>query len=237
MLNYGAICNTLSGGSLMLFSTNPIQRLCSLFTEKPCWKIEPLAAEMNYSVPSVRRFLNEAGYYSSFTHNGVWYTLRSIPDFGKDGLWFKDDIGFSRVSSLTATLIELINHSRSGLTAEELGEKLHCRCHAVLVRLCRDRRLDRRKQGRSYVYLAVDTHISNAQRHALAMKSFPAEQLPAEIALIVLVEFIKNPTSNFEDLAKVIKKINNVTVSLAQIERLFAAYGLKKTMPTAEPTH
>jgi hypothetical protein len=35
--------------------------------------IQPLAAEMHYSIPSVRRFLAEAGYYSSFTHNGGCY--------------------------------------------------------------------------------------------------------------------------------------------------------------------
>ena len=29
----------------------------------------------------------------SFTHNGGWYTLRSIPRFGRDGLWFESDIG------------------------------------------------------------------------------------------------------------------------------------------------
>jgi len=217
-------------------AANPMQRLFLLFTEKPCWMIEPLALELHYSIPSVRGFLNEAGYYSSFTHNGAWYTLRSIPSFGRDGLWFYRDIGFSHAGSLTNTLIELTSRSPSGMTAEELGEKLRCRCHTILVQLCRHGRLERQKQGRSYVYIAVDSVIAASQRQAMAMKSMPANQLPAEIAVLVLVEFIKNPRSSFEHLAKAIAEVKGITVDLAQIKRLFVAQGLKKTGPTAGST-
>jgi hypothetical protein len=69
--------------------------LIALFDQQPCWMIEPLASELGYSVPSTRRFLGEVGYFSSFTHNGKWYTLRSSPHFDQDGLWFHDVIGFS----------------------------------------------------------------------------------------------------------------------------------------------
>ena len=119
----------------MLADTKPGQRLVSLFTKQPCWMIEPLAAEMDYSIPSVRRFLSKAGYYSSFTHNGKWYTLRAIPRFSRDGLWFYRGIGFSRAGSLTNTLIELTSRSPAGMTAQMLGEKLRCRCHTILVQL------------------------------------------------------------------------------------------------------
>ena len=140
----------------MPLDTKPSQRLSTLFLEQPCWMIEPLAAELRYSIPSVRRFLTEVGYYSSFTHNGGWYTLRSIPRFGQDGLWFYSDIGFSRAGSLTNTLVDLTTRSAAGMTAEQLGAKLRCRCHSVLVQLCRQGRLQRQKIGRSHVYLAID---------------------------------------------------------------------------------
>ena len=207
------------------------QHLLSLFSEKPCWMIEPLAGELHYSIPSVRRFLGQAGYYSSFTHNGAWYTLRSLPRFGKDGLWFCDDIGFSRAGSLTKTLIELTSHSSSGMTAEELGEKLRCRCHAILVQLCRQGKLQRQKQGRSYVYLAADPRRAASQRQALASKSLPAGQLPAEIAVLVLAEFIKNPKSSVEQLVQALTETKGVTVAVAQIDSLFVTHDLKKTLP------
>ena len=215
----------------MAAATDPRQHLLSLFSEKPCWMIDPLAEELHYSIPSVRRFLSEAGYYSSFTHNGAWYTLRSRPRFGTDGLWFCDDIGFSRAGSLTKTLIELTTRSPSGMTAEELGEKLRCRCHAILVQLCRQGQLHRQKQGRSYVYLAADAPRAASQRQALAQKSLPTGQLPAEIAVLVLAEFIKNPKASVEQLARALTETKGVTVAVAQIDRLFATHDLKKTLP------
>lgn len=219
----------------MLSNAKPNKRLVSLFAERPCWMIEPLAAELQYSVPSVRRFLSEAGYYSSFTHNGSWYTLHSIPRFGRDGLWFYHDIGFSRAGSLTSTLIDLTTRSPAGMTAGQLGEKLRCRCHSVLVQLCRHGRLQRQKLGRSHVYIAVDPPIAAVQRQIMAVQSLPPAQLPAEIAVLVLVEFIRSPESGFEQLAKVLSRSKRVTVNAAQIEGLFEQHGLKKTTRTAAP--
>jgi len=216
--------------------TQPGQRLVSLFTQQPCWMIEPLAAEMDYSIPSVRRFLSRTGYYSSFTHNGKWYTLRYIPRFSRDGLWFSRDIGFSRAGSLPNTLIELTSHSPAGMRAEMLGEKLRCRCHTILVQLCRKGKLQREKAGRSYVYLAADPHIATGQRRAMALKDLPPAPLPAEIAVLVLVAFIRNPHASFKQLAKTLSTTQNVTVDAAQIERFFDLYGLKKTTYTAAHT-
>lgn len=216
--------------------TNPTQQhLVSLFAQHPCWMIEPLATELKYSVPSVRRFLDETGYYSSFTHNGKWYTLHSIPRFGRDGLWFFNTIGFSRAGSLTNTLINLTVRSSAGMTAEQLGEKLRCRCHSILVQLCRHGKLQRQKLGRSHVYLAADPATKAMQREALVGKSLPTTQLPAEVAVFILAEFIRHPEHGFEQLAKVIGRSHHITLKAKQIEELFSLHGLKKTMLTAVP--
>jgi len=217
----------------MSLDTKVGERLSTLFLEQPCWMIEPLAAELRYSIPSVRRFLAEVGYYSSFTHNGGWYTLRSIPRFDHNGLWFYSDIGFSRAGSLTNTLVDLTIRSAAGMTAEELGAKLRCRCHSVLVQLWRQGRLQREKVGRSHVYLAIDPHIAAVQRQSV--ENLSVIQLPAEIAVLILVEFIRNPDSSFEQLATAISRSKNVTVKAVQIERLFDWHGLKKTTRTAAP--
>jgi hypothetical protein len=60
-------------------------------------------------------------------------------------------------------------------------------------------------------------------------------QFPAEIAVLILVEFIRNPDSSFEQLAKAISRKKSLTVKAAQIERLFDQHGLKKTTRTVEP--
>jgi hypothetical protein len=212
----------------------PNQRLLSLFHEQSCWMIEPLAAELEYSIPSVRRFLAEVGYFSSFTHNGSWYTLHSIPRFDGDGLWFFRDIGFSRSGSLTSTLIDLAARSPAGMTAETLGAKLRVRCHSVLVQLCRNGRLQRQKMARSHVYFSIDSPIATVQRRAMADRSMPA-QLPAEVAVLILVEFIQHPDVSFKDLARAISRKTRVVINAAQIQWLFDQHGLKKTTGTRVP--
>jgi len=220
----------------MTFDSTPRQHLVTLFDLRPCWMIDQLASELGYSVPSVRRFLGETGYYSSFTQNGRWYTLRSIPQFNRDGIWFFDAIGFSRAGSLTNTLIKLTTRSPAGMTAEHLGEKLHCRCHSILVQLYRRGKLQRQKLGRSHVYLAVDPPTQAIQRQAMDGKSTPTAQLPAEVVVLILAEFIRQPDSTVEQLAKEIARRHRLTLRVAQIEELFALHGLKKTIRTAAPT-
>ena len=211
------------------------RRILSLFTKEPCWMIKPLSAEVKYSIPSVRRFLNEVGYYSSFSHNGSWYTLRSIPKFSQDGLWFYNDIGFSRTGTLTKTLISLTNRSPAGMTADQLGARLHCRCHTVLVQLYRQGKLKRQKEGRSYIYIAVDPQQAKLQRQAITMRSLPVAPLPAEIIVLVLVEFIRKPESSFEQLATAIANKSGAAIVAAQIQKIFEIHSLKKKRKTVRP--
>lgn len=207
------------------------QQLVVLFSSHPCWMIEPLASELGCSVPSTRRYLKAAGYYSSFTHNGTWYTLKSIPTFNRDGLWFHELIGFSRAGSITGTLIHLVGRSPAGLSAQQLGAKLCCRCHSILVQLCRRGKLVRRPVGRSHVYLAVDPPVQAAQLQTLAGNQ--AAVLPAEMAVLILAEFIRHPESSFEELAVVVGGNRPIGLKAAQVEALFSRHGLKKTIPTA----
>ena len=219
----------------MTIAFPPSQRLVSLFAQTPCWMIQQLAAEMHYSIASVRRFLAEVGYYSSFTHNGGWYTLRSIPRFGRNGLWFYRDIGFSRAGTLTKTLISLITGSPAGMSAEMLGQTLRCRCHGVLVNLWRKGNIQRQKIGRCQVYFAADRHRAERQRQTWSAQHSPKVEFSAELAVLVLAEFIRSPDSSFEQLAEKISRSKNVTVNAKQIADLFDQHGLKKTTQTAAP--
>ncbi|MFZ4779036.1 MAG: hypothetical protein ACOYM3_27025 [Terrimicrobiaceae bacterium] len=223
-----ALNSILYQGAAMVVNSPTIQKLSSAFEKQPCWKIEPLATELEYSVPSVRRFLRAIGYYSSYTHNGVWYTLSSIPRFNSDGLWFYSDIGFSRSGTMMNTLVALVRKSPKGMTAKELGEKLHCHCHDMLFDLVRKGRLQRWKVERSHIYIAQDADIVTLQRKAATVPEF---QLPAEIAVLVMVEFINNLGFSFAQLAQALSKSKKVTISASQIEILFNRLGVKKTPP------
>lgn len=202
-------------------------RLVSLFADQPCWMVGPLAKRLDYSIPSVRRFLVQTGYYSSFTHNGRWYTLASIPKFNAEGLWFHEEIGFSRAGSLTNTLVNLVSKSESGMTAEQLGQMLHCRCHSVLVELFRQERLQRQKRGRTFVYVSTDEQTAASQLQAGS--DIRAMPLPAEIAVLILVEYIHHPKAGFGKLAQRIGRRAKIHIEASQVRALFDQYGLKKT--------
>jgi hypothetical protein len=182
---------------------------------------------MDYSIPSMRRFLAQTGYYSSFTHNGRWYTLASIPRFCADGLWFYRDIGFSRAGSLTRTLVALIDASRAGMSAGELGQKLRCRCHGVLVGLWRRGLIQRRRSARAHVYLSCDAQTADARRRAMAPSV--SAVLPAEIAVLVPAEFIQQPSAEAAELARRVSAKTAVRIRADQIRALFEGHGLKKT--------
>jgi hypothetical protein len=88
----------------MASQTDTQNQLSELFKQKKCYTIEQLSHRLNYSLISIRRFLKVIGYYSSFTHNSKWYTLRSIPSFDNIGIWFYQDIGFCKHGNLNQTI-------------------------------------------------------------------------------------------------------------------------------------
>jgi hypothetical protein len=69
---------------------------------------------------SVFRRLKTLGYLSSFTHAGRYYTLTSLPEFDRWGLWFHRHVGFSKVGTLKATIVELVQSSADGMTPKEM---------------------------------------------------------------------------------------------------------------------
>jgi hypothetical protein len=81
--------------------------------------------------------------------------------------------------------------------------------------------------------IAVDPHISADQRRT--MQPFTAAPLPAEAAVLVLVEFIRHPDSSSEQLAKTIARKKHIIVSAQQIKMLFEEHDLKKKMQTDAP--
>jgi hypothetical protein len=88
--------------------------------------------------------------------------------------------------------------------------------------------------ARSHVYFSVDPPIAAVQRRAMAGRDLPVE-LPAKIAVLILVEFIQNPDASFEDLTRAISRKTRVAIDAGQIQWLFEQHGLKKTTQSQEP--
>ena len=211
-------------------NNNPQDRLVLLFDKEKCWTIEELIHSLNYSTISIRRFLKDIGYYSSFTHNSMWYTLHSIPTFNKRGLWFYQDIGFSKHGNLKQTIFNFVSKSPQGLTAKDLFEILLIPCHPVLNQMYKKNQIDRFNTQRGFVYLSIDNKKRQRQLNRLLSQLFTAKQpesLNTQAAVYVLAEYIKHPEASIVELSKAVEK-REVKASPEAITMLFKEHDLKK---------
>lgn len=215
--------------------TNSLQKLESLYTQKNCYTIIELCSKLHYSSRSIHRFLTEAGYFSSFTHNSKWYTLATIPDFNKDGLWFYHDIGFSKHGNLKKTIIHLINRSNRGLLVKQLNEKLSISCHAVLNHLYKSTLVSRTKNQKFFIYISADEKVKRQQlKHwQLSQRGEITPEksltLTAQASVYVLVEVIKNPKASFDELSAAVAK-QKIIANPDEIAWLFEKHDLKKNL-------
>lgn len=210
---------------------NPQDRIMLLFDQKKCWTIDELTRSLDYSSVSIRRFLKNIGYYSSLTHNSMWYTLHSIPVFNRRGLWFHQDIGFSKHGNLKETILHFVGKSPHGLTAKDLFEILLSPCHPVLNQMYKKVQIDRFDTHRGFVYLSIDENTRYRQLRRLQARLKRArepETLNAQAAVYVLVEYIKHPEASVAELSKAVEN-RDVKASPEAITRLFREHDLKKT--------
>jgi hypothetical protein len=214
----------------MATRTDTQNQLAELFKLKKCYTIEQLSQRLNYSLISIRRFLKVIGYYTSFTHNSKWYTLRSIPSFDKNGIWFYQAVGFCKHGNLNQTIGHFIDKSFQGLTAKDLFNILSVPCHPVLNQMYKKKKIDRFNTPKGFVYLTTSESKKRLQLKRLQVltPSPKIEHLNPQTAVYVLVELIKNPKASFLELSVAVNK-KGVTASQQAIAQLFKDYDLKKT--------
>lgn len=207
-----------------------LTKIIKLFEQKKYWLIEQLCLQIDRAEISIRRYIKQIGYYSSFTHNSRWYTLKSIPKFDKNGLWFIDGIGFSKHGNLKKTILHFINKNHQGLRARDLQKLLSTPCYAVLNHMYKSKLIDRVKSASGFIYISANETKKQHQLHRIQAQQTQVVaklQLNAITAVYVLVEYIKNPDASFKELSIAVTKYQVIASSEA-IERLFEEHDLKK---------
>lgn len=115
---------------------------------------------------TIFRKLAQLEYFSSYSHRGKYYTLRSIARFDEMGLWSHRAVWFSHFGNLLNTAQALVDGSDAGYTAAELKEILHVKTKHALNQLVRDQRLQRQRMGSVYVYVCAKDHVAQSQLKA-----------------------------------------------------------------------
>ncbi len=185
---------------------------------------------------SVFRRLLQLGYLTSFTHCGRYYTLSDIPQFDRYGLWFHQGVGFSRMGTLKATIVELVKNSGAGLTHKELELLVHIRIHNSLLALVRDKHIGREHIEGVFLYVSSNSNLADRQatrrREQLANVCKHPVGLGASTIIEVLVEALQAGVLP----ALVARRLTarGVSISNEQVEQVFGQYGIETGKKTPE---
>ncbi len=165
-----------------------VEVLRELFYSQQIATLEQLKAHLGTEVDiTVFRKLKELGYYSSYSHNGRYYTLEEIARFDESGLWSRDSVCFSCYGTLQKTVQALVETSHRGYFISELNDHLHVETKHPLRRLYENGSLHREKVTGKWLYCSADLH-KQAQQLSLRQK---AEALPKDLSEEVLSDEVK----------------------------------------------
>jgi hypothetical protein len=206
--------------------------LKKLYQRKPVAVLDDLRRALDTpSRTTIFRILSLAGYLTSYSDAGRYYTLKAIPKFDRQGIWLYRGIGFSAQGTLRATVIYLVENAPAGHSHEELEELLQLRVHDTLRLLVRAQALTRERWQEAYVYLSSKPQVARVQwakRQQLAAAARAAVVLEPSQVIAVLVDVIGHPKDDAGAVASRLRALGH-SVTRDQTEAIFARYALKKT--------
>lgn len=191
-----------------------------------------LTTWLSCSVVTARRRLKAWRAYTSYNHNGRYYTLPEIAKFDENGLWWHQGVFFSKHGNLKQTLVYLVTHSERGLSGSELGVLLglqprsflsHFRNHPALHRV--------HAQGRWVWYSANPKTYERQKQMRFAHAATKRAGMPSDMeAVMILVDLIGHPNSGLEQIADRLK-VKGIDIDVVAIRQLLAHHDLlKKTV-------
>lgn len=220
----------------------PLQAVEALLSRKLAVQLDALRRTLGTtSRTTVFRVLTKAGYLTSYSHAGKYYTLRRIPKFDANGLWFHSEVRFSVHGTLRTTIVVLVRKSAAGYTHDELALILGLRVHDTLLSLVKAQLLSREQIDAVFVYFDADAECQRAQREqrlratepVLAAGPLPPLDLPRVVE--VLVALLQAPSDEPTAIGARLRA-SGTDVSDEQVEAVIKHYALeKKTAPPRSP--
>ena len=211
--------------------------LLKLFRKKYVANLDELSHVLDTrSRMSIFRRLKPLSYLSSFTDAGRYYTLTDLAMFDTFGLWFYQDIGFSRAGTLKSTVIDIVHNSEDGKTPAELLNLLRLKVpnslHNTLHGLIKGKHLKRHRLQGLALYTSIDSDIERMQTTARIGKikrGLPVTPAPStELTIAVLVEALRaGKTLVPPEIVSSRLNARAMTISIDQVEQIYSEYGLK----------
>lgn len=201
-----------------------------IFKKEKVMTIDHLSSILNCCNRTVQRRLVEWHTYTSYNHNGKYYTLPTIPKFDKKGLWSYKGIFFSKNGNLKQTIVWLINNSPAGLSVIEASDLLKVSLSSFLSQEQNLQQLQREKMNNRFVYFSSNekTFFKQKQKRQKDDLSKKLTRLCTDAeTIIILVERIKHPDLSIEQLTMRINRKGH-KIKKEAINHLFKYHGLEK---------
>jgi hypothetical protein len=209
------------------------EQIHQLLLKNAIMSLKQLRAELqDRPRSSLFRDLKKLDLISSYTHTGQYHALTRLAKFDEDGLWFFQDVGFSRYGTLKRSLVHVITHSPAGMTHREMKKLFRVEVQKPLTELVSINAVSRQLlPSRIHVYLSADAASVAQWQRRLAIGDEALEvALPAEsIRIEILVEVIRAPERSLDEkvLGPRLRK-RGVLVKDETVRYVLAYYDIKK---------
>lgn len=199
-------------------------RRCKVMT------VEQLVELLGCSVSTVRNRLNSWRAYTSYNHNGRYYTLPAIPRFNEHGLWWHKTVGFSKHGNLKQTVIQLVRNSASGLDAGAIGRLVGLPPRSFLSHFRNAAGLTRQRLEGRFIYFSDEQSVFSRQKQTReqAMERLRTEIPSDTVALAVFADLINHPDSTLKACSRRLGR-KGIGIHPEAIGRLLDYHGVKKT--------
>ncbi len=191
--------------------------------------MQALQIAIGSSAPAtIHRYLKQIDYFTSYTHNGKYYTIPDIAQFDENGFWYYGDIGFSVRGTLIDTLAYVIKISKSGQTNSELEKYFRMRIQESLRTLLKSNKIARKKIDNHNLYVNPDPS-KGQQQIEKRQKVGNRKKLPLWIVAEILMACVHtlSISPDIEHVMKYLKKRGS-SITREQVEQAFEEENLEK---------
>jgi hypothetical protein len=207
-----------------------LESLKRLFEKEKVLTIEDISKVVDVkSQRTVRRYIKELKYITSYTHKGRYYTLEETAKFNEQGLWHYDDVGFSKHGGLFDTITYFVERSEAGMTSQELQSEAHTVVKYALLDLVEKDKVARSKPNKVYVYVSPNPAVAKKQlqkRQNVVDEDQAANQETVFRVLLAAYQFIEK-TPSPEKVAAFLKSEGS-KIPLEVVRRILQRYGVEK---------
>jgi hypothetical protein len=197
--------------------------------------LQQVVSSLSCSTPTARLKLKRWKAYTSYNHNGRYYAMPTVPRFDNKGLWYYEDVSFSKYGNLKRTIVHLINSSPSGLTGSEIGALVRLDPRSFLHHVRDVEGIQREKIEGVYVYFSENPDTYREQLRDRSKVARSGEALLSDSdAVVILAALIKHHDITVEAIMG-LPEIRMHKISSSAIREFLDRHGLLKKTLTTKP--